>query len=58
MSNRIELERSFIITELDEKRIKEKIEKLRTRKINDNYLELTYKPKSTEETEKYEKKRS
>lgn len=58
MSNRIELERSFIITELDEKRIKEKIEKLRTRKINDNYLELTYKPKSTEETEKYGKKRS
>ena len=85
MSNRIELERSFIITELDEKRIKEKIEKedfklvseeieedtyfsdkdlyfvknricLRTRKINDDYLELTYKPKSTEETEKYGKK--
>lgn len=85
MSNRIELERSFIITELDEKIIKEKIEKedfklvseeieedtyfsdkdlyfvknricLRTRKINDDYLELTYKPKSTEETEKYGKK--
>ena len=85
MSNRIELERSFIITELDEKRIKEIIEKedfklvseeieedtyfsdkdlyfvknricLRTRKINDDYLELTYKPKSTEETEKYGKK--
>lgn len=85
MSNRIELERSFIITKLDEKRIKEKIEKedfklvseeieedtyfsdkdlyfvknricLRTRKINDDYLELTYKPKSTEETEKYGKK--
>lgn len=85
MSNRIELERSYILTELDEKRIKEKIKQenfklvseeieedtyfsdkdlyfvknricLRTRKINDNYLELTYKPKSTEETEKYGKK--
>ena len=85
MSNRIELESSFIITKLDEKRIKERIEKedfklvseeieedtyfsdkdlyfvknricLRTRKINDDYLELTYKPKSTEETEKYGKK--
>ena len=85
MSNRIELERSFILNEIEEKRIREKIKQenfklvseeieedtyfsdkdlyfvknricLRTRKINDNYLELTYKPKSTEETEKYGKK--
>ena len=85
MSNRIELERSFILNEVEEKRIIEKINQenfklvseeieedtyfsdedlyfvknricLRTRKINDNYLELTYKPKSTEETEKYGKK--
>ena len=85
MSNRIELERSYILDEVEEKRIMEKIKQekfklvseeveedtyfsdedmyfvknricLRTRKINDNYLELTYKPKSTEETEKYGKK--
>ena len=85
MSNRIELERSYILDEVEEKRIIEKIKQekfklvseeveedtyfsdedlyfvknricLRTRKINDNYLELTYKPKSTEETEKYGKK--
>lgn len=85
MSNRIELERSYILNEVEEKRIIEKIKQekfklvseeveedtyfsdedlyfvknricLRTRKINDNYLELTYKPKSTEETEKYGKK--
>ena len=85
MSNRIELERSFILNEAEEKRIREKIKQekyklvseeveedtyfsdkdlyfvksrtcLRTRKINDNYLELTYKPKSTEETEKFGKK--
>ena len=85
MSNRIELEKSFILDEENEKRIQEKIKQekfklvgeeieedtyfsdkdlhfvknricLRTRKINDNYLELTYKPKSTEETEKYGKK--
>ena len=85
MSNRIELEKSFVLDEENEKRIQEKINQegfnliseeveedtyfsdedlyfvknricLRTRKINDNYLELTYKPKSTEETEKYGKK--
>lgn len=85
MSNRIELERSYILDEVEEKRIMEKIKQekfklvseeveedtyfsdedlyfvknricLRTRKVNDNYLELTYKPKSTEETEKYGKK--
>ncbi len=85
MSNRIELEKSFVLDEENEKRIQEKIKQegfklvseeveedtyfsdkdlyfvknricLRTRKINDNYLELTYKPKSTEETEKYGKK--
>ena len=85
MSNIIELERSYILDEVEEKRIMEKIKQekfklvseeveedtyfsdedmyfvknricLRTRKINDNYLELTYKPKSTEETEKYGKK--
>ena len=29
---------------------------LRTRKINDDFLELTYKPKSDDKTEKYKKK--
>ena len=85
MSNRIELEKSFILDEENEKRIQEKIKQegfklvseeieedtyfsdkelnfvknrvcLRTRKINDDHLELTYKPKSTEETEKFGKK--
>lgn len=85
MSNRIELEKSFVLDEENEKRIQEKIKQegfklvseeveedtyfsdkdlyfvknricLRTRKINDDYLELTYKPKSTEETEKFGKK--
>lgn len=85
MSNRIELEKSFVLDEENERRIQEKIEQegfklvseeveedtyfsdkelnfvknrvcLRTRRINDDYLELTYKPKSTEETEKFGKK--
>ena len=85
MSNRIELEKSFVLDEENERRIQEKIKQegfklvseeveedtyfsdkelnfvknrvcLRTRKINDDYLELTYKPKSTEETEKFGKK--
>ena len=85
MSNRIELEKSFVLDEENERRIQEKIEQegfklvseeveedtyfsdkelnfvknrvcLRTRKINDDHLELTYKPKSTEETEKFGKK--
>ena len=85
MSNRIELEKSFVLDKENERRIQEKIEQegfnliseeveedtyfsdqelnfvknrvcLRTRKINDDYLELTYKPKSTEETEKFGKK--
>lgn len=85
MSNRIELEKSFVLDKENEKRIQEKIKQegfklvseeveedtyfsdkdlyfvknricLRTRKINDDYLELTYKPKSTEETEKFGKK--
>ena len=85
MSNRIELEKSFVLDEENEKRIQEKIKQegfklvseeveedtyfsdkdlyfvknricLRTRKINDDYLELTYKPKSTEEIEKFGKK--
>ena len=85
MSNRIELEKSFILDEENERRIQGKLEQegfklvseeveedtyfsdkelnfvknrvcLRTRKINYNHLELTYKPKSTEETEKFGKK--
>ena len=85
MSNRIELEKSFVLTDKDEIRIKEKLKIyefkfageeveedtyfsdkdlsfiknkicLRTRKTNNKLLELTYKPKSTEETEKYGKK--
>lgn len=84
MSNRIELEKSYIINQEDEIRIKQKLEEenfkllgeeveentyfsdrdldfiknricLRLRKINEKYLELTYKPKSTKETEKYGK---
>lgn len=85
MSNRIELEKSFVLDEENERRIQGKLEQegfklvseeveedtyfsdqelnfvknrvcLRTRKINDDHLELTYKPKSTEETEKFGKK--
>ena len=85
MSNRIELEKSFVLTDKDEILIKEKLKKyefkfvgeeveedtyfsdknlsfiknricLRTRKTNNEQLELTYKPKSTDETEKYGKK--
>lgn len=85
MSNRIELEKSYILTNEAEIKVKKKIEQeqykkigedieedtyfsdkdlefvknricLRTRKTNDEKLELTYKPKSTEETEKYGKK--
>ena len=85
MSNRIELEKSYIISKEDEEKIEEKLKLaefklvseenecdtyfsdknlkfikdkvcLRTRKINNECLELTYKPKSTEETEKYGKR--
>ena len=42
MSNRIELERSFIITELDEKRIKEIIEKEDFKLVSEEIEEDTY----------------
>lgn len=85
MSNRIELEKCYEISNEEEAKILKKIEEekfslvsdeveedtyfsdkdldfvknricLRTRKTDDKTLELTYKPKSTEETEKFGKK--